>query len=140
MPPSPSQARTLAEYQSVAAHGGVAAADPHRLILMLIDGALQRIAQARGCIEHGAIAEKARLLHTAVMIVEELRASLDLRAGGSIAANLDDLYDYCCRRLVLANAQNRTDLLDEVSHLLREIRSAWAALPPEVRSARASAS
>ena len=45
-----SRTSTLGAYQSVAAHGGVAAADPHRLIVMLMDGALERIAQARGCI------------------------------------------------------------------------------------------
>ncbi len=132
------RARTLAQYQSVAAHGAVAAADPHRLVLMLMDGAMERIARARGCMEHGEYAEKSRLLHSAVMIVEELRASLDLRAGGEIAANLDSLYDYVCRRLVLANAQNQVSMLDEATHLLREIREAWVAIPPEVRRAPAA--
>ncbi len=100
-----SRASTLAAYTSVAAHGGVAAADPHQLIMMLLDGALARIAQARGCIEHNQIGEKARLLHSAMAIVDELRASLDLKGGGSIAANLEDLYDYSCRQLVKANLQ-----------------------------------
>jgi flagellar protein FliS len=129
---------TLADYQSVATHGGVAAADPHRLIIMLMDGALDRIAQARGCIQHSAFADKNRLLSTAVNIVEELRASLNLKEGGAIAANLDDLYDYCCRQLIKANLQNHVPYLDEVSHLLGEIRSAWIALPQEARALRAS--
>jgi flagellar protein FliS len=124
-------------YNSVSAHGGVAAADPHRLILMLMDGALERIAHARGRMEHGELAEKNRLLHSAVMIVSELRSSLDLRAGGAIAANLDDLYDYMSRQLITANLQNKVATLDEVSHLLREIRSAWVTLPPETPRADA---
>jgi flagellar secretion chaperone FliS len=131
-----SRASTLAAYTSVAAHGGVAAADPHQLIMMLLDGALARIAQARGCIEHNQIGEKARLLHSAMAIVDELRASLDLKGGGSIAANLEDLYDYSCRQLVKANLHNRVDLLDEVAHLLGEIRGAWSALPQEARALR----
>lgn len=130
------RASTLAAYQSVATHGGVAAADPHRLVLMLMDGALDRLAQARGCLQHGAMSEKNRLISSAVQIVEELRASLDLNAGGTIAANLDDLYDYMGRQLLKANLTNRVETLDEVSHLLNEIRSAWIALPAEARALR----
>jgi flagellar protein FliS len=127
---------TLAAYQSVAAHGGVAASDPHRLIVMLMDGALERIARARGCIENHALQEKNDLLASAVAIVDELRVSLDLKAGGPIAANLDDLYDYLCRQLMKANLTNRIETLDEVAHLLGEIRSAWLALPAEARALR----
>lgn len=130
---------TLAAYQTAATHGGVAAADPHRLITMLMDGALDRIAKARGCIQHKMLNEKNNLLAAAVSIIEELRASLNLEQGGTIAANLDDLYDYCCRQLVKANLQNQISLLDEVTHLLGEIRSAWIALPLEARALRASA-
>ena len=137
--PSASQQRASSAYNSVAAHGGVAAADPHRLILMLMDGALERIAQARGRMEHKELAEKNRLLHTATSIIDELRSSLDLRSGGVIAANLDDLYDYMARQLIAANLQNKPEILDEVSHLLREIRSAWVLLPPEACGQRAPA-
>jgi flagellar protein FliS len=127
---------TLATYQSVAAHGGVAASDPHRLVVMLMDGALERISRARGCIENGALQEKNGLLSAAVAIIDELRVSLDLKGGGTIAANLEDLYDYMCRQLVKANLNNRLETLDEVSHLLAEIRSAWIALPAEARALR----
>jgi len=135
MPAYPRSA-SVAAYQSVATHGGVAAADPHRLVLMLMDGALERIAHARGCILNQDWAEKNRLLHAAISIVEELRASLDLEAGGALAANLENLYDYMCRQLLRANLQNRVELLDEVAGLLGEIRSAWVALPPEARALR----
>ena len=127
---------TLAAYQSVATHGGVAAADPHRLIVMLMDGALERIARARGCIVNNALIDKNHLLSSAVSIIDELRCSLDLANGGAIAANLDDLYDYMCRQLVKANLSNRVETLDEVAHLLGEIRSAWIALPAEARALR----
>jgi flagellar protein FliS len=121
----------LAAYQAVAAHGGVAASDPHRLILMLLDGALERIASARGALSSGAVDAKNRLLHRTVAIVSELRASLNLEAGGAIASNMADLYDYCGRTLLKANLENRADLLDEVAHLLREIRSAWIQIAPK---------
>lgn len=119
----------LAEYQSVAIHGGVAAADPQRLILMLMDGVLDRIAQARGYMQRGRIADKGQTIGRALGLIQELRASLDLQQGGDIAANLETLYDYCSRQLVLANANNQPEVLDTVAALIHEIRGAWAALP-----------
>lgn len=123
----------LAAYQSAAAHGGVAASDPHRLIVMLLDGAVERIVTARGCMQRNETAEKARLINRAVSIIGELRNSLDTRNGGQIAANLSELYDYMCRRLLLATSENKVEMLDEVSALLHEIRGAWLAIAPEGR-------
>jgi flagellar secretion chaperone FliS len=127
-------AAKLAAYSSASAHGGVAAADPHRLIVMLMDGALERISTARGCIARGDTVEKARLLNRAVSIIGELRNSLDVKGGGQIAANLGELYDYMCRRLLKASSENRVELLDEVSNLLHEVRGAWVAIPKEARA------
>lgn len=126
----------LAAYQSVSVHGGIASADPHRLVLMLIDGALERLAMARGCIERnerGDIAKKAQLLQQCVSIITELRGSLNLSEGGQVAQNLSDLYEYMLRRLLIANADNNLDCVREVASLLNEIRSAWVAIGPEVR-------
>lgn len=117
-------------YQSVQAWSSTAR-DPRELIVMLYDGALERIAQARGCIEHGRIADKLPLLSRSIAIVDELRGSLDLARGGPIAANLDELYAYASRRLVEANALNKVEILDEVTGLLRELRQGWAAIAAE---------
>jgi flagellar protein FliS len=130
--------KNLSAYQSVAAHGGVAASDPHGLILMLLDGALDRVAKARGCIANRTMGDKSQLLSRAFSIVEELRLSLDLSKGGPLAANLSDLYDYICRQLTRANAENKVEILDEVTSLLQEIRVAWIAIPQEFRAARAT--
>lgn len=130
--------KNLSAYQSVAAHGGVAASDPHGLILMLLDGALERISAARGCITNKAMGDKSQLLSRAFQIVEELRVSLDLSKGGPLAANLSDLYEYICRQLTRANAENKVEILDEVTALLQEIRVAWIAIPQELRASRAS--
>ncbi len=138
MPQAAQYRAASAAYSSVSAHGGVAAADPHKLILMLMDGALERIALARGRIQHQELTEKNRLLSAAVMIIDELKSSLNIKGGGVIAANLDDLYDYMSRQLISANLQNNVEILDEVTHLLREIRSAWVLLPPEARQPRAA--
>jgi flagellar protein FliS len=126
-------AAKLAAYSSAQAHGGVAAADPHKLIVMLMDGALERLSTARGCVTRGDMAEKARLLNRCVSIIGELRSSLDFQGGGQLAANLGELYDYMCRRLLKAIAENRVEILDEVSKLLHEVRGAWVAIPSEAR-------
>lgn len=127
----------VAAYQSVSAHGGVAAADPHRLVLMLMDGALERLSIARGCLERGQrgdTARKAAALTQTLRIIGELRGSLNLTEGGTLAHNLSELYEYMQRQVLLANAENRIERISEVEGLLGEIRSAWVAIGPQVRS------
>jgi flagellar secretion chaperone FliS len=129
-----SQASSIAAYKSVATHGAAQEADPHQLIAMLMDGALDRLGSARGCIERKDLVEKAALLHRVGAIVDELRNSLDHSAGGSIAANLDRLYEYMTRRVLTANLNNDLSAIDETVRLLREIRNAWGAIPPAARA------
>jgi flagellar secretion chaperone FliS len=123
----------LAAYQSVSVHGGVANADPHMMVQMLLDAAAERMAIARGCIERKEKGRQAALLHSSVMIIGELRGSLNIAEGGPLAQNLSDLYDYMIRQLVLANAGSNANLVLEVARLLDEVRSAWIAIGPEVR-------
>jgi flagellar protein FliS len=95
------------------------------MYLVLMDNALRRIDQARHWMDDEDGFEKHHLLSAAVQIVGELRSTLDVRAGGPYAANLDDLCDYMSRQLVAANLQNRVATLDEVADLLRQVRAAW---------------
>ena len=125
----------LAAYQSVSVHGNVAGADPHRLVLMLMDGVLERLVVARACIERGEIARKAQLLHSCVTLIGELRGSLNTQQGGALARNLSALYEYMVRQLLRANVDSNVSLVKEVSSLLGEVRSAWVAIGPEVRLA-----
>ncbi len=128
----------LAAYQSVSVHGGVAKSDPHALVQMLMDAAVERMSIARGCIERKELTRQARLLHSCVQIVGELRGVLNINEGGELAHNLSDLYDYMIRRLLLANSTSDPAILIEVSRLMEEVRSAWAAIGPEVRKAAAA--
>jgi flagellar protein FliS len=125
----------LNQYGKVATQTKVASADPHRLIEMLLAGALEKIANAKGFMQRGEVAQKGSQLTWAISIIDGLRMSLDKEAGGEIARNLDDLYDYVERRLFQANLENDPSILDEVTSLLREIKSAWDAIPQEVRTA-----
>lgn len=122
----------LAAYQSVSVHGAVAGADPHRLVLMLMDGVLERLAVARACIERGDIAKKAQLLHSCTTLIAELRGSLNMEQGGALARNLSDLYEYMARQLLRANVDSNAEFVKEVASLLGEVRSAWVAIGPDV--------
>lgn len=123
----------LAAYRSVIAHGAVADADPHALVLTIIDATMGRLATARSCIERRETRRMAGLLHSAVILVAELRGSLNLRDGGPLAQNLSELYDYMARRLIHANLNSDAAAVAEVQSLLGEIRGGWAAIGPQVR-------
>lgn len=117
-------------YAAVGLETSVSAAEPHRLIQMLFEGALLAVAQARQAIGQGNVAEKGRAISKAIQIIEEgLKTSLDDR-GGELSGQLRALYDYMSRRLLFASLRNNTEALDEVTSLLGEIRDAWNAIAP----------
>lgn len=122
----------IQSYASVRVQSGVEDASPHRLIQMLFEGALERIAQAKGAMQQNQIARKGELIGKAINIVGGLQGSLNDLEGGELAANLDSLYDYVIRRLVQANRENQPDYLNECAQLLGEIKSAWDAIGDQV--------
>ena len=122
----------LKHYNQIRAHAEIEGASQHRLIQILMDGALEKIRIARGLIERRDIPGKIRNIDWALSIIDGLRQSLDLENGGEIAQNLESLYDYMQRRLIVANAENNPQILDEVSSLMREIKSAWDAVPQNI--------
>lgn len=118
-------------YVAVGVDSSVASANPHRLILMLYDGAIAAIHQAVAHLHSGDIAAKCAAVGKALRIVDEgLKASLDRKAGGALAFRLLDLYDYMVMRLLQANLRNDAQALDEVVRLLSELRTAWAQIEP----------
>jgi flagellar protein FliS len=115
----------LDQYKKVGNESDAASASPHRLIQMLFNGALEKISVAKGSMERGEIAKKGQNIGWAISIIEGLRTSLDKDAGGEIAANLDSLYNYMEERLFFANAENNVEILDEVTKLLKTVKTAW---------------
>lgn len=123
-------------YARVGVETGVIAASPHKLIVMLFDGAIVSIANALAHLESGDIAAKGQSISKTIAIIENgLRASLDKKAGGEIADSLDKLYEYMTSRLVLANLENRPELLHEVENLLRDLKQSWEAIAPAATQA-----
>jgi flagellar protein FliS len=123
--------KALESYGRSAVQSEVDFASPHRIIQMLMEGALSKIATAKGCIVRGETAEKSRQITWSMNIIQGLRTSLDAEKGGDIAANLDSLYEYMGRRLLEANMNNDTAILDEVNTLLSEIKLGWDGIPAE---------
>lgn len=111
----------------------IATADPHKLTLMLMQGALDRIAYAKGSMERKEYAAKADYLSKATAILINLRDTLDLKVGGELAENMYALYDYMVDRLTEAHVRNNLGLLDEVISLLTPIRDAWVQIPESAK-------
>ncbi|WIX04353.1 flagellar export chaperone FliS [Pseudomonadota bacterium DY0742] len=120
----------MRQYQQVGVKAQVTEADPHRLIQMLMQGGLDRIAQARGAMLRQAYAEKGVLIGKAINIVGGLRDVLDKEAGGELAENLERLYEYMTMRLFEASRHNDVSKLDEVASLLSEVKNGWDAIGP----------
>lgn len=118
----------LKQYQTVNTQAQAMEASPHRLIQMLMEGGLTRLAQARGAMERDQTALKGELIGKAIGIIGGLREGLDLQQGGEVAANLDSLYEYMVSRLLEANLKNEAAPLDEVVGLLRNVKSGWDAI------------
>ncbi len=127
--------KELNHYRQAGSLAEVNVADPHRLTQMLFEGALERIAVARGAMEHGNVPMKGEKIGQALAIIGGLQNTLDHSKNPELAGNLDALYDYMMRRLVQGNARNESEALDEVIGLLREIKSGWDAIPEMLRKA-----
>lgn len=118
----------LQQYQAVNVHSGTSEASPHRLIQMLFEGVLDRLALAKGHMQRNHYDQKGHYLNTAISIIGGLQASLDIEKGGEVASNLDSLYEYMTQQLFKASQSNNTDYVDEVINLLKEIKQGWDAI------------
>ncbi|MEJ2423934.1 MAG: flagellar export chaperone FliS [Candidatus Thiodiazotropha sp.] len=109
-------------------------ATPFRLVQMLMSGALDGMANARGSILRKEHEARNNQINWIISVIDALRGALDFEQGGEIANNLDMLYDYMIRRLYLANVEQNVEALDEVASLLKEVKSAWDAMPEAIQN------
>lgn len=115
----------VGKYQSVDRFSAVAGADKLRLVQLMMQGAKERIARAKGHVQRGEISQKGEQIGRAIALIDGLRASLDKEAGTEIAGNLERLYDYMIRKLLEANVRDDVKLLDEVASLIGEVKAGW---------------
>ncbi|HAG73817.1 MAG TPA: flagellar protein FliS [Gammaproteobacteria bacterium] len=125
-----SKKSALAQYKKIDSESAVNGASPHRLIQMLMTGALDRLAQAKAAFENNNIEQKGVLLGKSISIIAGLQGSLDEEKGKDLTGNLDKLYDYMQRRLLEANMKNDMSMVEEVMGLLLKVKSSWDEITP----------
>lgn len=136
---SPASIRSARAYAIVGVESRADGSGPHEVVLLLFEGLLERIALGKLAIEQRDVSNKIRHLERALQILGEgLRTHLDLKAGGELAQQLDQLYGYCSVRLLQANIHNDAAALTEVQTLLQPIAQAWSDSRPGTASARAA--
>ena len=121
----------MKQYRQNHVQGGVDAASPHRLVQMLMEGALEKILAAKGFMAANNIAAKGENISWAISIIDSLRSCLNVELGGDFAQNLLSLYNYMEQQLLQANIKNDPKTLDEVAQLMIQIKSGWDAIPQE---------
>ncbi|MEZ0574891.1 flagellar export chaperone FliS [Halodesulfovibrio aestuarii] len=97
-----------------------------QLLIMLYEGCLKFLNQAKTSIEEKDVAKKGMLITRAMDIINELDSSLNTEAGGEIAKNLHELYYFCNTRLLKANLLMDTTCIDEVIKIIDGVRDAYA--------------
>ncbi|MCL1160707.1 MULTISPECIES: flagellar export chaperone FliS [Shewanella] len=122
---------SLKSYRKVSLENEISVASPHRIVQLMFNGALERIAQSRYAIEQGDQSAKGIFINKAIGIITGLSNSLNMEAGGEIATNLNNLYDFMLRRITEANLNNDVQALDDVAAVLRDIKEAWDAIPAD---------
>ncbi|MCL4556073.1 MAG: flagellar export chaperone FliS [Gammaproteobacteria bacterium] len=126
----------LQQYTTTNVQTAIESATPHKLVQMLYEGALDRIAQAKGAVIRKDYEAKAKLTNRVIEILTALRGGLDLEKGGEIAENLAALYTFMIEQILKASRHNSTDMLEEVAELMRTIKSGWDEMPDEYKRMR----
>lgn len=122
------------QYRQIGTATAVALADPHQLVVLLYDGAIAAVLQARHAVVTGDAATRQGTISKAMRIIDEgLKASVESTSDPALAQNLRSLYDHMVSRLFQANLHVADAPLAEVLSLLGDLRSAWAAIAPAAR-------
>lgn len=119
------------QYQNINNTSEVLDADPHRLIQLLMEASLTRLAQAKYAIENDDMVSKANLLGRVWDILSTLQGSLDVQQGGEVAENLERMYDYMSQRLFEASTENNPEIISEVIKLMMTIKEGWDGIRSE---------
>ena len=123
--------QNLKAYKKVNIESSILSADPHQVIVMMYDGLLESIAQAKGAIERKDLDNKSRLMTKAVNILTALQNALDKDSQPEISNNFDVLYTHCINILNDVNVSLETKGLDDVHSFIKPLRDAWKEIPAE---------
>ncbi|MBL0445182.1 flagellar export chaperone FliS [Aeromonas veronii] len=110
----------------------MAVADSYRIIQLMMQGFVERLAQSKGAIERRDFEAKSIAISKCMAILNGLQDSLDL-SYGKVPEDLFALYDYMRIRLLDASRDMDISPLDEVCKLMLTIKSGWDAIPLDER-------
>lgn len=119
------KSKGIQAYRKDSLKSDLASADPHRVIQLLMQGALEKLALGKGCIERSDWEGKADALTRAVEIINALRDALDRDANPELVDNLESLYEYMTVRITEASVSKDIGMIDQVMGLLLQIKGAW---------------
>lgn len=125
--------KNLKTYRQVNIESGVLSSDPHKIVLMMFDGALTAIAEAKGAIERKDLESKSKAITKAINIFSALRESLDKESEPTISDNFDNLYAYCIGNLIDLSVSLDLSGLDEISSFIKPVRDAWSQMPESAK-------
>lgn len=106
----------------------VRSASPLELIVILYEGAIQHIGEAKLAMETKMLEKKTAAVNMASRFIAELQVSLNMEKGGEVAVSLSRLYGYFQKRLIEANVKNSPPILDELLRLIRGLHDTWGQL------------
>ncbi|CCX91951.1 MAG: flagellar export chaperone FliS [Succinatimonas sp.] len=130
--------RNLRAYQKTTVNAEISVADPYYVTKLLYQGLFERLAQAKGAIERGDLALKAKKLSTATAILENLRSTLDFSQSKTIAQGLYDIYSYMIDQVAEASLNLMTQPIDNAIRALMPIKKAWDSIPVTAQQEAAS--
>jgi flagellar protein FliS len=123
--------QNLKAYKQVNLHSSLLESNPHQVILMMFDGALQAISVAKGAIERKNFELKSESITKATNILDALRGSLDFEREPKVSENFDVLYTYCIESLNKVSLDLNTGAIDEIVEMLKPLRDAWSEMSEE---------
>ncbi|AJR07808.1 flagellar export chaperone FliS [Photobacterium gaetbulicola] len=112
-------------YQQVEVEAQAAAASPYQLVLMLIDGFMDNLTRAEGHMAANRLKERGEAIGKCIDIIGGLNSALDMRQGGELAQQMNQLYDFCSMRLFEASVHNDAGKLGEVRTVMGNIQQGW---------------
>lgn len=113
--------QALKQYRNIQ----ISTVDRGRLLLMMYEGGIKFLKQAKAGLEAKDLPKFARFLSKSQAIIAELLNTLDHEKGGQIAEDLERLYDFMLFYLTEANLQKSPEKLDRVIRLLEVIANAY---------------
>jgi len=121
--------KKVAQYQKASKQYSLLGADPHQVIMILMNAAVDSMAIAKGCIERKDFEGKSNAINKAIQVIGGLQDGLNLDVDNGIGQNLNSLYDYMIRRLTEASLEMSIEKVNEVAQLIIPIRDAWRQIP-----------